>query len=144
MAPTSMTESSSVMRIVTPIVTHPYVHFVALLGLCAAYLQGGGQKLFDFGGAVGEAQHFGLTPAVPIAIACRIFLASCRRKRRSRPPWIARVAHERRHDCIPGDDDVVARRAGRAYKRPSACKRAWISLIRLSPASSEASLVCTE
>lgn len=39
------------------------VRWVALLLLCAAYLQGGLVKLFDFGGAVGEMQHFGLSPA---------------------------------------------------------------------------------
>ncbi len=61
--------TSGALRIVTAIATHPVVYFIALLGLCAAYLQGGGQKLLDFNGAVGEAQHFGLVPAVPIAIA---------------------------------------------------------------------------
>ena len=61
--------TSGALRIVTAIATHRIVHFIALLGLCAAYLQGGGQKLLDFNGAVGEAQHFGLAPAVPIAIA---------------------------------------------------------------------------
>ena len=33
---------------------------LALLLLCAAYLQGGLTKLLDFGGAVAEARHFGL------------------------------------------------------------------------------------
>src|SRR5882757_10897183 len=61
--------TSGTLRVVTAIATHPIVHFIALLGLCAAYLQGGGQKLLDFNGAVGEARHFGLVPAVPIAIA---------------------------------------------------------------------------
>ena len=61
--------TSGALRIVTAIATHRIVHFIALLGLCAAYLQGGGQKLLDFNGAVGEAQHFGLAPAVPIAVA---------------------------------------------------------------------------
>ena|SRR5947209_8419984 len=58
-----------IVRIVTAIGTHPVVHFVALLGLCAAYLQGGVTKLLDFDGAVVEAQHFGLKPAVLIAAA---------------------------------------------------------------------------
>jgi uncharacterized membrane protein YphA (DoxX/SURF4 family) len=49
--------------------THPLLHFIALLGLCAAYLQGGIQKLVDFGGAVAEVQHFGLSPAMPLAVA---------------------------------------------------------------------------
>jgi uncharacterized membrane protein YphA (DoxX/SURF4 family) len=47
----------------------PLVHWIALLGLCAAYLQGGIVKASDFGGAIAEMQHFGLAPAVPLAIA---------------------------------------------------------------------------
>jgi uncharacterized membrane protein YphA (DoxX/SURF4 family) len=31
-----------------------------LLMLCAAYIQGGAQKLFDYPGAIAEMQHFGL------------------------------------------------------------------------------------
>lgn len=40
-----------------------------LLGLCAAYLQGGLQKAFDFSGAVAEMRHFGLAPEAPFAVA---------------------------------------------------------------------------
>ena len=40
---------------------------LALLALCAAYLQGGLVKASDFAGAVGEMQHFGLAPAAPLA-----------------------------------------------------------------------------
>ena len=47
----------------------PLVHWIALLGLCAAYLQGGIVKATDFGGAIAEMEHFGLSPAVPLAIA---------------------------------------------------------------------------
>lgn len=43
------------------------LRWVGLLGLCAAYLQGGLNKLTDFGGAVAEMQHFGLAPAAPFA-----------------------------------------------------------------------------
>src|SRR5690606_19176883 len=39
------------------------VRFIAYLGLCAAYLQGGIVKLTDFPGAIAEMNHFGLTPA---------------------------------------------------------------------------------
>lgn len=39
------------------------LHGLALLGLCAAYLQGGVNKLLDFPAAVQEMQHFGLAPA---------------------------------------------------------------------------------
>jgi uncharacterized membrane protein YphA (DoxX/SURF4 family) len=45
------------------------LRWVALLLLCAAYLQGGLTKAFDWPGALGEMQHFGLTPAAPFAAA---------------------------------------------------------------------------
>lgn len=54
---------------VRPILTSPVARGVALLGLCAAYLQGGLVKVLDFSGAVGEMTHFGLTPAAPFAVA---------------------------------------------------------------------------
>ncbi|MEZ5934049.1 MAG: DoxX family protein [Alphaproteobacteria bacterium] len=44
------------------------VRFVAYLGLCAAYIQGGLVKLTDFPGAVGEMTHFGLTPPALFAV----------------------------------------------------------------------------
>jgi uncharacterized membrane protein YphA (DoxX/SURF4 family) len=47
----------------------PLVYWIALLGLCAAYLQGGIVKATDFNGAMAEMQHFGLVPAAPFAIA---------------------------------------------------------------------------
>ncbi|RAO76283.1 DoxX family protein [Dyella jiangningensis] len=47
----------------------PVVHWLALLGLCAAYLQGGIQKVMDFNGAVAETAHFGMAPAVPVTLA---------------------------------------------------------------------------
>jgi uncharacterized membrane protein YphA (DoxX/SURF4 family) len=47
----------------------PAIRCVALLGLCAAYLQGGFDKLMDFPGAVAEARHFGLEPALPFTVA---------------------------------------------------------------------------
>jgi XapX domain-containing protein len=45
------------------------IRFIALLALCSAYLQGGLVKLTDFGGAVAEAQHFGLPAASLVAVA---------------------------------------------------------------------------
>lgn len=39
------------------------------LGLCAAYLQGGLDKAFDFPAAIAEQAHFGLTPAPVFALA---------------------------------------------------------------------------
>lgn len=44
------------------------VRFIAYLGLCAAYLQGGIVKLTDFPGAIVEMSHFGLTPAPLFAV----------------------------------------------------------------------------
>ncbi len=45
------------------------IHWLALLGLCAAYLQGGINKALDFPAAVQEMQHFGLAPAELLAAA---------------------------------------------------------------------------
>ena len=47
----------------------PVVHWIALLGLCAAYLQGGIDKAEDFSSAIAEMYHFGLSPAAPLAVA---------------------------------------------------------------------------
>jgi uncharacterized membrane protein YphA (DoxX/SURF4 family) len=44
------------------------MRFIAYLGLCAAYLQGGLDKLTDFPGAIGEMTHFGLSPAPLFAV----------------------------------------------------------------------------
>lgn len=46
-----------------------WLRWIALLLLCAAYLQGGLVKLFDFSGAVAEMQHMGLAPPGPMAAA---------------------------------------------------------------------------
>ena len=72
----------------------PAMRWLGLLGLCAAYLQGGLNKLLDFPGAVAEAAHFGLPP---------------RRRRWRRPPsrwsW-----SPQRHG--PHRPRALARRAG--------------------------------
>jgi uncharacterized membrane protein YphA (DoxX/SURF4 family) len=47
----------------------PLVRWIALLGLCAAYLQGGIVKATDFSGAIAEMEHFGRAPAAPLAVA---------------------------------------------------------------------------
>jgi uncharacterized membrane protein YphA (DoxX/SURF4 family) len=47
----------------------PVARWVALLGLCAAYLQGGVVKLANINGAIAEMNHFGISPAMPFAIA---------------------------------------------------------------------------
>lgn len=44
------------------------MRFLAYLGLCAAYIQGGLNKLTDFPGAIGEMIHFGLSPAPLFAV----------------------------------------------------------------------------
>jgi len=45
----------------------PWVRWICLLLLCSAYLQGGIDKLLDFHGAIAEMQHFGVSPAAPMA-----------------------------------------------------------------------------
>ena len=62
-----MTWLDRLPRTIYPPVSLPAVRFIALLGLCAAYLQGGVEKLLNFGGAVAEAQHFGLPLASVVA-----------------------------------------------------------------------------
>jgi uncharacterized membrane protein YphA (DoxX/SURF4 family) len=47
----------------------PWVRWIALLGVCSAYLQGGLTKALNFPGAIAEMQHFGLEPAATLAIA---------------------------------------------------------------------------
>jgi uncharacterized membrane protein YphA (DoxX/SURF4 family) len=52
-----------------PIFGAAWIRWVGLLGLCAAYLQGGFVKATDFGGAIAEMEQFGLTPAPLFAVA---------------------------------------------------------------------------
>jgi uncharacterized membrane protein YphA (DoxX/SURF4 family) len=47
----------------------PALRWIALLGLVAAYLQGAIDKVVDIPAAVGEMHHFGLEPALPLALA---------------------------------------------------------------------------
>lgn len=51
-----------------PLFGAQWMRFIAHLGLCAAYLQGGLNKLTDFPGAIGEMTHFGLSPAPLFAV----------------------------------------------------------------------------
>jgi len=60
---------SASARIVDSVALRPWVRFIALSGLCAAYLQGGLDKLGDFSGAVAEAHHFGLPSPAIVAVA---------------------------------------------------------------------------
>jgi uncharacterized membrane protein YphA (DoxX/SURF4 family) len=53
----------------TPLLCNQAMHWIALLGLCSAYLQGGLTKAFDFRAALDEMRQFGLKPAAPLAMA---------------------------------------------------------------------------
>ena len=55
------------------IIATPPVRSVALLALCAAYIQGPLTKIFDFNGALAEMDHFGLHPAAVFAVVVIIF-----------------------------------------------------------------------
>jgi len=57
------------MKAVRSVFTTRAVHGLALLFLCAAYLQGGFNKATDFPSAIAEMKHFGLSPAAPMATA---------------------------------------------------------------------------
>ncbi|MDO1585306.1 DoxX family protein [Rhizobium oryzicola] len=46
---------------------------LALVALCAAYIQGPLTKIFDFPGAIGEMTHFGLSPAPVFAVGVILF-----------------------------------------------------------------------
>jgi uncharacterized membrane protein YphA (DoxX/SURF4 family) len=56
-------------RVLVPVLGSGLVHWLALLALCAAYLQGGLDKALDFDAAVAEMRRFNLDPAAPIAAA---------------------------------------------------------------------------
>ena len=47
--------------------------WLALLALCAAYIQGPLVKIFDFQGAIAEMTHFGLSPAPLFAMGVIVF-----------------------------------------------------------------------
>lgn len=49
------------------------VRFLALLLLCAAYIQGPVTKILDFPGALAEMTHFGLTLAPLFAVGVIVF-----------------------------------------------------------------------
>ena len=60
-------QTSALSRLARPVFGSHAIRWLAYLGLCAAYLQGGLNKLMDFQGAVGEMTHFGLSPASLLA-----------------------------------------------------------------------------
>ena len=49
------------------------VHWLCLLFLCAAYLQGGLNKATDFPSAIAEMNHFGIALAGPMAVVVIVF-----------------------------------------------------------------------
>ena len=54
-------------RLAREVLAPPVLRWVGLLGLCAAYLQGGLTKLADFGGAAVEMEQLGLAPGAVFA-----------------------------------------------------------------------------
>lgn len=71
---TSHTNLSNPIRAsLAHILGSPVTKTVALLALCAAYIQGPLTKLSDFNGALAEMDHFGLHPATFFAVAVIIF-----------------------------------------------------------------------
>lgn len=67
--------------------------FLGLLGLCAAYLQGGLNKLLDFPGAVAEAAHFGLPlPTATAALTIALELAASALVLSGRLRWLGALA----------------------------------------------------
>ena len=64
---------SKLAAVARPAFGSSIVRFVAYLGLCAAYLQGGLVKLADVPGAIAEMAHFGLSPAAPLAALVILF-----------------------------------------------------------------------
>lgn len=64
-------------KVCAPLVINHPVRWVALLGLCAAYIQGSLMKLFDFGSAIAEMEQFGLLPPAPFAAAVVFFELAC-------------------------------------------------------------------
>lgn len=66
--PTYSSFDRKLAAIVRPVLGSSAMRFIAYLGLCAAFLQGGLVKLTDFPGAVSEMVHFGLSPAPLFAV----------------------------------------------------------------------------
>jgi uncharacterized membrane protein YphA (DoxX/SURF4 family) len=55
------------------VTTGSVIRFLALLALCAAYIQGPITKIFDFKAAMAEMAHFGLLPAPLFAVGVIVF-----------------------------------------------------------------------
>lgn len=64
----SFSRDSNSAAFVRSVLTSRTLRYIAYLGLCAAFLQGGLVKLTDFPGAIREMTHFGLSPAPFFAV----------------------------------------------------------------------------
>jgi uncharacterized membrane protein YphA (DoxX/SURF4 family) len=62
-----------IMSIYSRPLATPIVPRLALVALCAAYIQGPLVKIFDFAGAQAEMLHFGLQPAPLFAVGVILF-----------------------------------------------------------------------
>ena len=60
--------NATIVGHLAPLFCTQALHWIALLFLCSAYLQGGLTKTFDFGNALDEMKQFGLRPPAPLAI----------------------------------------------------------------------------
>jgi uncharacterized membrane protein YphA (DoxX/SURF4 family) len=69
----SMSSRTSLSRGLSQLAASRGLRFIALLALCAAYIQGPLTKLSDFSGALAEMEHFGLRPPVAFAVAVIVF-----------------------------------------------------------------------
>lgn len=69
-SPTLSTRPDGVLR---SALTRPAVKTLALMALCAAYIQGPLTKIADFPGAIAEMEHFGLTPPAVFAVLVILF-----------------------------------------------------------------------
>ena len=72
-----MTIADRLSSLARPVLGSSAIRWLAYLGLCAAYLQGGLNKLTDFNSAIGEMNHFGIQPAaVPAVIVIALELGA--------------------------------------------------------------------
>jgi len=61
--------NATIVAKLAPLFCTQAMHWIALLCLCSAYLQGGLTKTFDFNDALAEMKQFGLKPPAPLAVA---------------------------------------------------------------------------
>jgi uncharacterized membrane protein YphA (DoxX/SURF4 family) len=61
--------NATIVAKLAPLFCTEAMHWIALLFLCSAYLQGGLTKAVDFRAALDEMKQFGLKPPAPLAVA---------------------------------------------------------------------------